>query len=134
MPQCVAFGCSTRSEGALSTYIFPKHPKERAAWVAKVKRENWKPGKSSRLCAKHFSSKCFEVTAEQSASLGIRRRLLPGSIPTVFSHNKHVLIRQQNAMERRGIACGTAERPTVCRPYRHGIVMTLPFVNNSIMS
>ena len=33
-------------------------------------------------------------------------------------------------MERRGIACGTAERPTVCTG--DGIVMTLPFVNKQL--
>ena len=127
MPQCAAFGCFTRSEGTLSTFIFPKHPKERAVWIAKVKRDKWKPGKCSRLCSKHFTSDCFEITADQSVRLGIRRRLLPGSIPTLFSHTKQTLIRQQNAMERRGITCESSESQTVGT-----VVMTLPFVNKQL--
>ena len=39
-----------------------------------MKRDQWKPGESSPLSSKHFSSECFKITEEQSVRLGIRRR------------------------------------------------------------
>ena len=51
----------------------------------------------------------------------------PGSIPTLFSNTKQTLIRQQNAMERRGITCESSESQTVGT-----VVMTLPFVNKQL--
>lgn len=103
MPQCVAFGCFSRSEGKHTLYSFPKNAKDRKIWLSKVKRDKWKPGTDNdiRLCAKHFASECFEITEEQSVQIGVRRKLIPGSIPTIFSYTTPIKSRTRTAVEKR---------------------------------
>ena len=54
---CVAFGCKNYvgKKRGLSFFRFPLKDKDRCSrWTAAVKRANWKPTKSSRLCNEHF--------------------------------------------------------------------------------
>ena len=115
MPQCVAFECFSRSEGNYSLYRFPLEPKQRAVWIGKVRRDKWKPGKDVRLCSKHFASECFEITEEQSVRLGVKRKLIHGSVPTIFAFTRPTKARSLAAMEKRGLL-----QPTVT--VRHKIV------------
>ena len=50
MPCCVAVNCSNRAENGIRLFRFPRDKTRCAMWVAKVKRDNWKPTQSSYLC------------------------------------------------------------------------------------
>jgi len=54
MTGCSAVGCTNRSEQGLALKVFPKDPRRRALWAAKVKRLNWTPTDGSYLCEVRF--------------------------------------------------------------------------------
>ena len=64
-------------------FLFDKHLGTK--WLAAIKRQNFVdgkleefiPGKSHRVCQLHFAEDCFTSTAQ-------RKRLKPGSVPTIF--------------------------------------------------
>ena len=55
---CAAVGCHhcTRRDGPRGIYFykFPANPERRQRWLARVRRLNWQPNSSSRLCSAHF--------------------------------------------------------------------------------
>ncbi|CAG9768032.1 unnamed protein product [Ceutorhynchus assimilis] len=54
---CVAYGCKNlhRAKEPLTFHSFPfKRPEILELWVKAIKRENWRPTKSSRICGAHF--------------------------------------------------------------------------------
>lgn len=55
---CSAFGCSNRQgqKEGLSFYRFLANVERRLKWIAAVKRENWQPSSTSRICSEHFIS------------------------------------------------------------------------------
>ena len=78
----------------VSMHKFPRVPisdsdKEfnttRRKWINFVRRHrlNFKPSSTSVLCSTHFENSCFQHNIEISDKLGIKRTLLPGSIPTI---------------------------------------------------
>ena len=78
MPKsCAAVGCSNRADPgtAVKFYKFPVADERRKLWVAAMRRENWKPTDSSRICSDHF------VGAEKSND-----PLSPAYVPKLFEH------------------------------------------------
>lgn len=49
MPRCAAVNCKN-----MGTHTFPKDVERRRMWAKALRRINWKPSKSARLCAIHF--------------------------------------------------------------------------------
>ena len=94
MPTCVAHGCANKPdkcETGVSFHVFPRDTNLRLEWTRNVFRKNFNPSSSMVLCSRHFDEKCFKGNPE-------RRRLLKGSIPTIFpEHPKFV----QEEIERR---------------------------------
>ncbi|XP_050697332.1 uncharacterized protein LOC126985881 isoform X2 [Eriocheir sinensis] len=73
---CCAVGCSNRhGRDAVSFYRFPANPEERGKWIVAVRRENWRPSASSRLCSAHFvrGKRHFDP-------------LSPDFVPSIFNH------------------------------------------------
>lgn len=50
MGGCSAVGCRNRREHGYIMKVFPRDPKRRKEWAAKVNRPNWKPTDNSHLC------------------------------------------------------------------------------------
>lgn len=82
MPKsCCAVGCTNRalpdSAGRVKFYKFPsaqKAPERRRRWIGAVRRQNWEPNDSSRICSAHF------VGGEKSDE-----ELSPAYVPQLFS-------------------------------------------------
>lgn len=53
---CCAIGCTFRYEKGSQIGIFriPKDEKLRKLWIKAIKRDNWTPTASSRICGQHF--------------------------------------------------------------------------------
>lgn len=81
-------GCkNTYGVEGVSFHFFPKCDKMRRRWAAAMKRANWTPTKSSRLCSAHFSPDSFEYNPLLAKSLNVERVskvLKPDAVPTVF--------------------------------------------------
>ncbi len=56
-------------------------------WIKAVRRENWKPNKSSDICSEHFISSDYEEPLPGD----IRRRLKPDAVPSQFKFPPHLI-------------------------------------------
>ena len=58
---CSAYGCTYRHKKGdnIGMYCFPKNENLRRLWTVAVRRSNWKPTPTSRICGKHFQSGTF---------------------------------------------------------------------------
>jgi len=79
---CSAFGCVNRAtpdakEKGLSFHELPKDPIKRDNWIKAIRRKDWSPGPSARICSDHFQACEFD-------KMTVRRRLKPGAVPSVF--------------------------------------------------
>ncbi|XP_034395234.1 THAP domain-containing protein 5-like [Cyclopterus lumpus] len=86
---CSAYGCSRRhSKGSdVNFFRFPLGDNERLTqWLLNVRRRNWIPSKSSRLCSTHFKEDQFFIDKEG------KRRLKETAVPTIFVFQNHWLI------------------------------------------
>lgn len=86
--RCVAAGCSNTPSEKISLFKFPRDRALRNQWEKQVRktRAQWKATEHSYLCSEHFTDDCFKVDSTLASKFGIskRRRLKPGSIPTIF--------------------------------------------------
>ena len=96
MPRrCIAANCNTATGEGYSLHEFPRNETIRAKWVQAVKRYRSKwddPTASSVLCSKHFEEDCFVVEGvryRESMGIPAKKRLKPGSIPTIFVRPTH---------------------------------------------
>ncbi|GBL72956.1 Ribitol-5-phosphate xylosyltransferase 1 [Araneus ventricosus] len=87
---CCAFGCTERAVkgGPVTFHCFPKDEERRKIWEIKIRRENFKATKSSRLCSKHFSPDSFD--REKFGGTWLKKT----AVPTVFNFDKHVVERK----------------------------------------
>ncbi|GBO09442.1 hypothetical protein AVEN_12250-1 [Araneus ventricosus] len=87
---CCAFGCTEREVkgGPVTFHCFPKDEERRKIWEIKIRRENFKATKSSRLCSKHFSPDSFD--REKLGGTWLKKT----AVPTVFNFDKHVVERK----------------------------------------
>ena len=80
---CCAWGCSNRESSdskskGLSFHYFPKNESSCDQWIKAVRRQDWKPSSSSRLCSEHFKESDFKGHTLE------RRRLNENAIPSIF--------------------------------------------------
>ncbi|GBN24837.1 hypothetical protein AVEN_265144-1 [Araneus ventricosus] len=87
---CCAFGCTERAVkgGPVTFHCFPKDVERRKIWGIKIRRENFKATKSSRLCSKHFSPDSFD--REKFGGTWLKKT----AVTTVFNFPKHVIERK----------------------------------------
>ncbi len=72
MVGCSAYNCTGKGK---SLFTFPNDPALRRQWVRNMKRSNFKPSTSSRLCQTHFKSDCLERNPELMEITGVRFKL-----------------------------------------------------------
>ncbi|KAL3882436.1 hypothetical protein ACJMK2_028775, partial [Sinanodonta woodiana] len=87
MVYCVAFNCKTGSGQGVGLFEFPKDEKRRKVWISRIKRKDFRPSKTSRLCAKHFTNDQFVVDPLLAMTIGYKLRKLQlksDAIPSVF--------------------------------------------------
>lgn len=96
MVYCAAFNCTNGSsknqpqQEKVAFFSFPEKNPFRQSWIVKVKRKNWQPSKSSKLCSKHFEESCFEQNIALMESVGCkpsRLRLKNDAVPTLFLYS-----------------------------------------------
>lgn len=63
---------------------FPSDEEERNKWVQALRREKWKPTKTSIICSKHFKDDDFDRSSP------FRVDLKKGAIPSVFEFPDHL--------------------------------------------
>ncbi|KAG8185130.1 hypothetical protein JTE90_006333 [Oedothorax gibbosus] len=90
---CCAYECTNRwgklkEDGTkLKFHLFPfRKPDLLKKWIVAVKRESWKPSKSSALCGDHFAETAYKTSA--------RRYLKDDAVPSIFS--LQVIFKNQN--------------------------------------
>ena len=87
MVYCVAFNCKTGSGLGVGLFEFPKDEKRRKVWISRIKRKKFRPSKTSRLCAKHFTNDQFVVDPSLAMTIGYKLRKLQlksDVIPPIF--------------------------------------------------
>ncbi|XP_047242653.1 uncharacterized protein LOC124881164 [Girardinichthys multiradiatus] len=73
---CCAVGCDNKKgDPNISFYRLPKEEERRQRWLSAIRRANWTPTASSRLCSAHF------VSCAKS-----QNPLSPDYVPTIFPH------------------------------------------------
>ena len=93
--RCSVPGCvndnSKPSCSELSWHSYPKNPKVLDAWLARIRRLGFQPGKNDRVCSTHFTPDCFELDMRSDLLLsrdltGVKkpkRRLRPDAVPSL---------------------------------------------------
>ena len=86
---CCAWGCSNRESSdskskGLTFHYFPKDESRCEQWINAIRREDWKPSSSTRICSEHFKESDF-----QGNSL-VRRHLIKTAIPSIFKFPPHL--------------------------------------------
>ncbi|XP_049839589.1 histone-lysine N-methyltransferase eggless-like isoform X2 [Schistocerca gregaria] len=80
MVTCVAYGCTNRSGKSGATFhSFPKDNALRRLWIKALRRKDWEPTKSSKICSDHFR----EADIDRTSLLCVRIR--DGAVPCIFS-------------------------------------------------
>ena len=91
MSWCAAYGCHNdgKKNKDKSFFLLPKDVTLRTAWIKAINRTEL----PSRVyvCSDHFAEDCFDRRWKLQNALfykdrPIKRRLIPGSIPTIFPH------------------------------------------------
>ncbi|KAI4455481.1 thap domain-containing [Holotrichia oblita] len=85
---CVAFGCNNLHQTGkiIPFHTFPwKRPEILKLWVQAIRRENWYPSKTSRICGNHFLENDYKLKPGSTIKL-----LKPDAIPSVFCFPKHL--------------------------------------------
>ncbi|XP_063834368.1 THAP domain-containing protein 1-like [Ostrinia nubilalis] len=83
MVNCCIIGCKSRSERKepnITFHRFPNEPSLRNKWTECTGRVHWHPSQHSRICSRHFESRCF-----QAKKKGIFLR--QSAKPTLFIHD-----------------------------------------------
>ncbi|XP_049924980.1 uncharacterized protein LOC126405328 [Epinephelus moara] len=95
---CSAFGCTKRSSKGsdVNFFRFPLANSDRLKqWLMNVRRKNWTPSKSSRLCSTHFEESEFLIDRKG------QRRLKDNAVPTIFSFPHHLLLKKEATKAKR---------------------------------
>jgi hypothetical protein len=56
---------------------FPSDASRKKVWIEKIRRKDWLPSSSSRICSDHFAESCFDRTGKIT-------KLKDDAIPTRF--------------------------------------------------
>ena len=91
MAWCSAFACSHNSkrDKEKSLFLLPTNPTVKSAWINAINRTELP--KKVYLCSDHFEESCFDPSWKLQNELyytnrPTKRRLIPGSVPTIFPH------------------------------------------------
>lgn len=87
MLYCVAFNCKSGSGQGVGLFEFPKDDKRRKVWISRIKRKDFNPSKTSRLCSKHFTNDQIVVDPSLAMTIGYKLKKLqlkPDAIPSIF--------------------------------------------------
>lgn len=100
MPRtCCVPGCksnyrsSIKTEGPVTTYVFPSDAKLKKKWIRAIHRDAFEPNDKTVVCIKHFSD-CYIVREDKGVrsdgSLLVVPRKIPllvkGAVPTIFEN------------------------------------------------
>ncbi|XP_049522838.1 uncharacterized protein LOC119454526 isoform X2 [Dermacentor silvarum] len=91
-PQCVVPVCHSRSAPSSILYPLPAKPTQRQAWIDFVRgcpcgaARDWNPptNEISLVCSLHFTIRCFRFEQLRGCSMGWRKRLRRGAVPTLY--------------------------------------------------
>lgn len=106
MSWCAVFGCNSngKRDKDITFFSLPSDAKLRNQWITMIKRTELP--KRVYVCSKHFEESCFDPSWKmQVEMLGgkIKRKLLPGSVPTLFSY-KQKPHERSTSMKRKAVA------------------------------
>ncbi|XP_072387136.1 THAP domain-containing protein 2-like [Diabrotica undecimpunctata] len=87
---CSALNCTQRQKTGtdISFHGFPKDSSLQKKWIIAIRRENFKPTKSSKICSKHFTADSF-ITSGWSS----KKQLKKDAVPSIFDF-PNILIKQ----------------------------------------
>ncbi|XP_054709271.1 uncharacterized protein LOC129218977 [Uloborus diversus] len=87
---CCAYGCTNSNvkevckAKKISFHLFPHSDAElKKKWEVNIKRENFTPSLTTRICSEHFEESCFEYQPFTE-----KRLLKKDAVPTLFSFSK----------------------------------------------
>ena len=89
MPNCVILGCKSangRNSEKFQTFPLPTNSQLREEWISCIFRENYIPGKSTRICENHFEISDFVPQSENVDKRGreyLKRKLQPNAVPSL---------------------------------------------------
>ena len=89
---CSAWGCSNRdtpeskenSEIRVTFHRIPKDVARRQQWKLAMKRQDWEPSATAKICSEHFKQSDFK---QNSAS---KRLLNETAVPSIFNFPIHL--------------------------------------------
>ncbi|XP_063914519.1 THAP domain-containing protein 1-like isoform X2 [Zophobas morio] len=83
---CAAYNCTYRHKKGdnISLHQFPKDPELKTKWLQAMRRLNYVPSNTARLCSQHFLETDFII------QFG-KKLLKNGAVPTVFKFPKHLM-------------------------------------------
>jgi len=84
---CSAYGCTARfqSDNQRRFHSFPSDIGLRKKWIVAMRRSNWNPSSTARICSDHFSLDSYDLTKPW-----LRNRLKPNAVPTLFHFPQHL--------------------------------------------
>lgn len=90
---CCAVGCtnSASNNRSVSFHRFPGDGTLREQWIQAVRRDQWFPTSTTRLCSEHFHVDCYETSSLLKLEFGLGRgyrKLKPDAVPTLFKHTE----------------------------------------------
>ncbi|XP_069669849.1 THAP domain-containing protein 3-like isoform X4 [Periplaneta americana] len=106
---CIAFGCNNLQDKRIKRqfHMFPfSRPEILNRWIAAIRRENWKPSPTSRICSDHF----LESDYEKRPGCQLKK-LRNDAIPCVFSFPPHL---QRNHTYRRKLVRSEVKGMATC--------------------
>ena len=81
--RCVAAGCCNAHSDSISMHKFPKDWAQEEIRETKS-RERWSATENSFLCSEYFEAECFEVDPMLAEQMGLKKRLKPDAVSTIF--------------------------------------------------
>ncbi|TRY72242.1 hypothetical protein TCAL_16139 [Tigriopus californicus] len=84
MVHCAAINCTNNQTTAskdISFHRFPSNKTQRDIWVQRIKRDGFKPTRTSYLCSRHFSANSYYPFVCDRK----RRDLKKSAVPTIFN-------------------------------------------------
>ncbi|XP_073453293.1 uncharacterized protein [Aquarana catesbeiana] len=118
---CVAYGCKNHFVRGCGKQFFRfpiKDPERVSKWVIAIRRKNWKPSASSRICSDHFTDRDYML---RPGAMVPRLRL--DAVPSIFNgfpkHLKERLERKKKkkADEQVVIVCNQMETQNADQPF-----------------
>jgi len=83
---CSANGCTNRQKvnDTRRFHRFPVNAALQKKWIVSMRRLNWSPGSSARICSDHFTTDSYD------RSKPWLNKLKPDAIPTIFNFPAHL--------------------------------------------